>query len=73
MGNYCETLVAAKDDIVSDGFTVGTITPDQVKYLSYEGTRLVQGNTVVAQVPTAAMKSANRCPFRRKARLRIPG
>jgi hypothetical protein len=38
----------------------GPIKKDKVFYfISYEGTRLVQGNAVVAQVPTAAMKSGN--------------
>jgi hypothetical protein len=38
----------------------GPIKKDKVFYfVSYEGTRLVQGNAVVAQVPTAAMKSGD--------------
>ncbi|MDP3000704.1 MAG: TonB-dependent receptor, partial [Bryobacterales bacterium] len=38
----------------------GPIKKDKLFYfVSYEGTRLVQGNTVVAQVPTPAMKAGN--------------
>jgi hypothetical protein len=38
----------------------GPIKKDKLFYfVSYEGTRLVQGNVVAAQVPTAAMKSGN--------------
>ena len=38
----------------------GPIKKDRLFYfVSYEGTRLVQGNAVVAQVPTAAMKGGN--------------
>jgi hypothetical protein len=42
------------------GTVGGPIKKDKVFYfLSYEGTRLVQGNAVQAQVPTAAMKGGD--------------
>ena len=38
----------------------GPIKKDKLFYfVSYEGTRLVQGNAVAAQVPTPAMKAGN--------------
>jgi outer membrane receptor protein involved in Fe transport len=42
------------------GTVAGPIKKDKLFYfLSYEGTRLVQGNAVQAQVPTATMKTGN--------------
>jgi hypothetical protein len=42
------------------GTAGGPIKKDKLFYfISYEGTRLVQGNAIQAQVPTAAMKSGN--------------